>query len=161
MIGEVILAIITVIAVAGIIWRDERAKAKEKIYQDVIDELKIKLETTREDTINQSRSTIRGQVSEQIIPIFPDFPYNLGDCYFSGKPLDFTVFENLTSLRDGNKDAKVNIILADVKYNRAKRSPYQNAIKEAIEQGRVRFETWRILPDNSIKIEVKNSKVNM
>lgn len=159
MIGEIISALIALAALTAYLWRDQRAKQKNKIYEDVIEELKVKLETTREDTINQSRSTIRGQVSEQIIPIFPDFPYNLGDCYFSGKPLDFTVFENLTSLRDGNKDAKVNIILADVKYNRAKRSPYQNAIKEAIEQGRVRFETWRILPDNSIKIEAKPLRV--
>lgn len=161
MIGEVILAIIAIGAITAFVWRNERAKAKDNIYEGVIDELKKKLETVRIDTIDQSRSTIRGQVSEQIIPLFPDFPYNLGDCYFSGKPLDFTVFENLTSLRDGNKNAKVNIILADVKYNRAKRSPYQNAIKEAIEQGRVRFETWRILPDNSIKIEVKNPNPNL
>lgn len=152
MIGEIILACISIVAMAAFIWANQKRLNSEIKLVNQIGELTKELETVREDTLNQSRSTIRGQVSEQIIPIFPDFPYNLGDCYFSGKPLDFTVFENLTSLRDGDKEAKVNIVLADVKYNKAKRSKYQNAIKEAIEQGRVRFETWRIDEDNKIHV---------
>jgi predicted Holliday junction resolvase-like endonuclease len=46
--------------------------------------------------------------------LFPDFPYELSDCKFSGQPIDFIVFKNMSKVRDG-EDAEIEIIIADVK----------------------------------------------
>lgn len=62
------------------------------------------------------------------------------------------VFENMTSVRDGT-DVKVNVVLADVKVNKAQRTKVQNAIKDAVEGGRVRWETWTVAEDKTIKIK--------
>ena len=121
----------------------------------------IEIIEERADAIKKSKAVIRGQFSEHMIPLFPDFPYSASDCKFSGQPIDYIVFNNMNSLRDG-KEAPVDIIFADVKVGKAQRTKVQNAIKKAVEQGRVRWETWRIDENNKIIIDEKkiNNNIN-
>lgn len=111
------------------------------------------IEKARKDSLQRSKSVIRGKVSEEFIPLFPDFPYELSDCKFSGQPIDFIVFKNMSKVRDG-EDAEIEIIIADVKVNKSKRTKVQNAIKKAIEDKNFRFETWQI--DENKKINLVN-----
>jgi predicted Holliday junction resolvase-like endonuclease len=111
------------------------------------------IEKARKDSLQRSKSVIRGKVSEEFIPLFPDFPYELSDCKFSGQPIDFIVFKNMSKVRDG-EDAEIEIIIADVKVNKSKRTKVQNAIKKAIENKNFRFETWQI--DENKKINLVN-----
>ena len=114
--------------------------------------LRESIAAERKDAVKRSKAVTRGNIAQEFIPLFPDFPYNLSDCKFSGQPIDFMVFENMTSVRDGT-DVKVNVVLADVKVNKAQRTKVQNAIKDAVEGGRVRWETWTVAEDKTIKIK--------
>lgn len=114
-------------------------------------EYEAKLVSERSKAVQKSKDVTRGHISQEFIPIFPDFPYNMSDCKFSGNPLDFLVFKGMSDLRDG-KESEIEIIFADVKTNKAKRNKIQNAIKKAIESNKVRFETWTVLENKQIKI---------
>jgi hypothetical protein len=59
----------------------------------------------------------------------------------------------MSKVRDG-EDAEIEIIIADVKVNKSKRTKVQNAIKKAIEDKNFRFETWQI--DENKKINLVN-----
>ena len=117
-------------------------------FKDIAEEYKNKAEKA----VNQSRSVIRGQISEQLVPLFKDFPYNSSDLKFSGQPIDYLVFENMSKLRDTG-EGEISIIFADVKSNTSKNSKIQVAIKKAIEQGRVKFENWNIDLEGNLKIK--------
>ncbi|GEM_PF-1572445 len=114
---------------------------------------KGELEIARQTAIKQSKTTIRAQVSEEVLPLFSEFPYNIGDLKLFGKPIDYVCFEGMNEFRDGNKEKEITIIFADVKTGKAVKSPVQRAIKNAIDNGRIRFEEWRIDENNKLKIK--------
>jgi len=115
-------------------------------------ECKKNTDLIRKESLKKSKDVIRGQVSQEFIPMFPEFPYNLSDCKFSGAPLDYIVFKGMSDLRDGN-GTEIEVIFADVKVNKSQRSKVQNGIKKAIEEGRVKFETWVINEDKKLIIK--------
>ena len=102
--------------------------------------------------VTKSKDVIRGNITQEFIPLFPDFPYNMSDIKFSGQPLDYLVFKNMTDFRNG-KDIEIEIIFADVKTNKSQRNKVQNAIKKAIEEKRVKFETWTIVENRKLNIK--------
>jgi predicted Holliday junction resolvase-like endonuclease len=104
-----------------------------------------------EHALKSSRNTIRGKVSEEIIPLLPDFPYKIEDCKFFGMPADYIIFDGMNEFRDGNKEKEISIIFTDIKYNTAVLSPVQKQIKKAIEEGRVSWETIKLNKDFKIK----------
>ena len=55
------------------------------------------------------------------------------------------MFDGYTDFRDGDGDAEdIEVILLDIKSGSARLSKGQQAIAQAIREGRVRFETLRI-----------------
>jgi len=49
-----------------------------------------KLECTneiRKDSVNRSRSTLKGRISEQMALFLPEFPFSLADARFIGNPI--------------------------------------------------------------------------
>lgn len=143
---SIIISILLVCIIALVLYFTKKI---DKINQ----EHKKKITTERIEAIQQSKSVTRGQVTEHLLPLFPGFPYSMSDVKFSAQPIDYLVFEGMSAFRDG-KDAQISIILADVKVGSAQRTKVQNAIKKAVEEGRVRFETWVIDKDNKIKIKI-------
>lgn len=107
----------------------------------------------RKDSVKKSKEVTRGHISEEFIPLFPDFPYDMSECKFSGMPVDYLVYKGMNNVRDGITDSKIEIIFADVKVNTSQRNKVQNAIKKAIEESRFRWETWII--DENKKIIIK------
>jgi predicted Holliday junction resolvase-like endonuclease len=101
--------------------------------------------------LQQSRNVVRGQIAEELLPLFPDFPYVLSDCKFIGKPIDYIVFDGMSEKRDSN-EGDVTVIFADVKVNKARRTKVQNEIRKAIIDGRFRFETWYV-KDGQVTVE--------
>ena len=116
------------------------------------EEHKEEIANARKDAVKKSKDVIRGQISEEFVTILPEFPYNMSDCKFSGAPLDYIVFNGMSALRNG-EEAEIEVVFADVKVNTAQRSKVQNGIKKAIEEGRVRFETWTIDKDKKLIIK--------
>lgn len=99
----------------------------------------IDIKNIRKDAVNRSRSIIGGQVSEQLAPFFPNFPCNPGDVRFVGKPIDFVGFPGAS---DGKPIEEVLII--EVKTGKSQLNQREKEIKDAIDNGRVRYVVYRI-----------------
>lgn len=145
MIVTIILILIIVVFVFILISQQIR-NSKELLLKDQA------IITARQDAVAKSKAVTRGKISEEFIPLFPDFPYNMSDCKFSGSPIDFIVFNGMSEFRD-NGTGEIQIIFADVKVNTAQRNKVQNAIKKAVENKNIKFETWKI--DENKKINIK------
>ena len=99
----------------------------------------------REETLKRSRATLKGQLAEQVVPFLEEFKYNPSDARFIGSPIDYLIFDGYTDQREGIADKPITIILADVKIgSMARLTSTQKNIKEAVEVGRVKWETIRV-----------------
>jgi predicted Holliday junction resolvase-like endonuclease len=75
-----------------------------------------KLECTsdiRKDSVNRSRSTLKGRISEQMAPLLPEFPFAYADARFIGNPIDLRFFLRRDVLRE--KQVKKNCYFPNVK----------------------------------------------
>lgn len=92
----------------------------------------------REDAVRRSRSTLIGQIGEQLAPYFPGFPGDPADARFLGKPIDFVVFPGASEGKPSQ------VIFVEVKTGDAKLSPAERALRDAIKAGRVRWMEYRL-----------------
>jgi len=102
-----------------------------------------KLECTdgiRKDSVNRSRSTLKGRISEQMAPLLPEFPFSSADARFIGNPIDFVVFDGYSKAKDDKGDS-ISVVLVEVKKGKGKLSREQSLIKKAVEEGRVSWQT--------------------
>ena len=91
--------------------------------------------------LRESRATIRGQVAEQLAPLLPEFPYASADARFLGAPVDYVVFDGLSD------DDEVEVVLVEIKSGKARLSRREKRVQEAVNQGRVRYEIVRVVPN--------------
>src|SRR3990172_13147473 len=82
----------------------------------------------RKDAIERSRAVLGGQFSEQLAPFLPDFKYLPTECRFMGKPVDLIVFKGMD-----RKDID-EIVFVEVKSGKAKTSPVEKSLKEAVQK---------------------------
>ena len=118
-------------------------------YERYIAELKLEhqqaLAQAQKRSVNTSRAVLKGKMAEQLAPIMPQFEYLPSDAKFLGDPVDYVVFDGYTDLRDGEgRPEDIEIVLIDIKSGGARLTKGQVAIAQAIQAGRVRFETVRI-----------------
>ncbi|MCX6683257.1 MAG: hypothetical protein NTZ37_00785 [Methanoregula sp.] len=109
-----------------------------------------KLECTsdiRKDSVNRSRSTLKGRISEQMAPLLPEFPFSPADARFIGNPIDFVVFDGYTKAKDEKGDA-ISVVLVEVKKGKGKLSRVESLIKRAVEEGRVSWRTVVLKDEN-------------
>lgn len=126
--------------------RNGRIKAE---YERYIAELELEhqqaLAQAQKRSVNTSRAVLKGKMAEQLAPIMPQFEYLPSDAKFLGNPVDYVVFDGYTDLRDGEgRPEDIEIVLIDIKSGGARLTKGQVAIAQAIQAGRVRFETVRI-----------------
>ena len=126
--------------------RNGRIKAE---YERYIAELELEhqqaLAQAQKRSVNNSRAVLKGKMAEQLAPIMPQFEYLPSDAKFLGDPVDYVVFDGYTDLRDGEgRPEDIEIVLIDIKSGGARLTKGQVAIAQAIQAGRVRFETVRI-----------------
>jgi predicted Holliday junction resolvase-like endonuclease len=94
----------------------------------------------RKDSVNRSRSTLKGRISEQMAPLLPEFPFSSADARFIGNPIDFVVFDGYTKAKD-EKDDSISVVLVEVKKGKGKLTRVESLIKKAVEEGRVSWQT--------------------
>ena len=126
--------------------RNGKIKAE---YEQYITELEMEhqqaLVHAQKRSVNTSRAVLKGKMAEQMAPIMPEFRYLPSDAKFLGVPIDFIVFDGYTDFRDGDGQAEdIEVVLIDIKSGGARLTKGQQAIAQAIREGRVRFETIRI-----------------
>ncbi|MGY5393215.1 Holliday junction resolvase-like protein [Acinetobacter sp. NigerLNRRAM0016] len=141
-------ACIGVVLTTLILSQTRNGKIKAE-YERYIAELQLKhqqaLSQAQKRSVNTSRAVLKGKMAEQFAPILPEFQYLPSDAKFLGDPVDYVVFDGYTDLRDGQGSADdVEIVLIDIKSGGARLTKGQQAIAQAIQQGRIRFETIRI-----------------
>ena len=95
----------------------------------------------RKDSVNRSRSTLKGKIAEQMAPLLPSFCYHPADARFIGSPVDYIVFDGLSLVGD-EKESPIRIVFMDVKQGTAALSRTQRLIKKAVEEKAV---SWRTL----------------
>jgi len=94
----------------------------------------------RKDSVNRSRSTLKGRISEQMAPLLPEFPYSPADARFIGNPIDFVVFDGYTDAKDGDGE-EVAVVLVEVKKGKGRLTREEGLIRKAVEEGRVSWKT--------------------
>jgi len=96
----------------------------------------------RKDAADRSRYVLKGKITEQFVPLLKDkFRYELADARFIGAPIDYLIFDGYSAVKDGNSEGPIQIVLADIKTGDAQLNRTEQKIKEAVEAGRVRWET--------------------
>ena len=97
-----------------------------------------KIAKQRKQAIKQSRSVILGEVSEKMLPIFPEFPYHSKDLVFIGKGVDYIIFDGLAEgeLRD--------IIFLEIKTGKSQLNKNEKMIQHFLSTRRARYELINI-----------------
>lgn len=123
----------------GVLLREIEVRAEKRFT-----EMK---ETFRKDVLDGSRATLKGKISEQIVPFLEQFKYNPCDARFIGSPIDYIIFDGYTDVKDGRQERPITVVLADVKSGKSAALTYeQKKIKEAVEDKRVQWETITLQP---------------
>lgn len=139
----VILSIIFSIILIGYVYYaqkklDDTKKYYTDYYTDQIKELEGRLLSQKIKSTDTQRAVIKGQLAEQVYPLTSS--YQLSDMRFMGMPIDYIIFDGYTETKDGDGHIR-EIIFADVKSGKAQLSKTQRSIKDAVSEGRVRWET--------------------
>jgi len=93
----------------------------------------------RRRAIDQSRAVLRGQLSEQVAPLLDGFGFEAADARFLGHPIDYVVFDGLSA------DAEtLELVFVEVKTGEARLTAREAAVRDAVRDGRVRFEVVRL-----------------
>ena len=144
LIGGCIGVVITTMILSNT--RNGRIQAEyEKYIAELELEHKQALLDAQKRSVNTSRAVLKGKMAEQFAPILPEFRYLPSDAKFLGDPVDYVVFDGYTNFRDGDGTVDdIEVILLDIKSGCARLSKGQQAIDQAVREGRVPFETLRI-----------------
>ncbi|MFW9957604.1 MAG: Holliday junction resolvase-like protein [Candidatus Odinarchaeota archaeon] len=101
--------------------------------------------SVRRDAADRSRYVLKGKIAEHMVPLLSDiFKYDPSDARFIGAPIDYLIFDGYTAVKDNNSDDPITVILADIKTGNATLNRTERKIKEAVESGRVRWETIQL-----------------
>ena len=144
LIGGCIGVVITTLILSNT-WNGRIQAEYEKYIAELELEHKQALLDAQKRSVNTSRAVLKGKMAEQFAPILPEFQYLPSDAKFLGDPVDYVVFDGYTDFRDGDGTADdIEVILLDIKSGGARLSKGQQAIAQAVREGRIRFETLRI-----------------
>ena len=133
---DILLLVLVLVAVAVslfvgfLIGRVLTTKAKEL-------ETLARVEEAREESVKQSRSTLTGKLIEQLAPFLPDFGYDPTEVRFIGSPVDCLVF------RGASRDECEEVVFLEIKAGKSGLSTVQRRIRDAVKEGRVRWEEYR------------------
>lgn len=115
-----------------------------------IEKLEAEIQIKKQLSVNTSRSVIKGQLAEQLYPMLAGCKYLPSDMKFFGSPFDYIIIDGYTDAKDDSGEIR-EIIFADIKQGNSRLSAHQKKIKDAIEAGRVRWETIHITRDFEVQ----------
>ena len=118
--------------------RSTGAMKQDKHWEEQIPDIK-------KDSIERSRASLGGQFSEQLAPYLPNFKYKPTECKFLGKPIDLIVFSGL------DEKAVTEIVFVEVKSGSSELNTVQRKIRDAVKEGRVRWDEYRSRKELTIK----------
>lgn len=107
--------------------------ARETIAQrkKALADARVRMTTRAEGT---AHAVNLGKIIEKIVPSFPAFNYHTGDCRALLEPIDYLVFSGMTE-----KQKVEALYFVDVKSGGARLNSSQKLIRDAVQNGAVRF----------------------
>jgi predicted Holliday junction resolvase-like endonuclease len=145
---DTLLGLVMGLVVAFLVYIVMNARLRHRIGKVQAEFEKTWLEqesSIRKDAASRSRSVLKGKIAEHMVPLIPDvFRYEPADARFIGAPIDYLIFDGFTRVKDERVDEPITVILADVKTGNAQLSRTERKIKEAVDTGRVRWETIQL-----------------
>lgn len=130
-------------------FQEDKALYKKTVEEHYRDQMEIwkktELEKTVKESVNKSRSILRGKTTEHFAPISEEFlkEFVPSDAKFIGSPIDYIIFSGAGSITDG-EDKEIEIVFMDIKTGKAKLTKVQRAIKKAVEERRIRWKTLEL-----------------
>jgi predicted Holliday junction resolvase-like endonuclease len=97
-----------------------------------------KLSNEKKKSVNQSRNSILWEVSEKVLPLLPDFPYQTKDLVFLWKGVDYVVFNGLSKWK------LKEIIFLEVKSWASILNRNEIMIKDYLQHYPVKYEVIRV-----------------
>lgn len=93
-----------------------------------------------QQALQRSRSTIKGQFSEQIAPLLPGFPKDLkaSEARFLGKPVDFLFFKGM------DEQNITDVVFLEIKTGKSSLNLNERRLKAAIQEKRVEWREYRV-----------------
>ncbi|HLI46164.1 MAG TPA: Holliday junction resolvase-like protein [Geobacterales bacterium] len=125
--------VIGYILLREIVKREFSVELKERIEQEK--------EKIKKETLERSRSTLKGKISEQLAPLLPGFEYNASDARFIGTPIDYIIFDGYSNLEGGDK---INIIFLEVKSGKSRTNKAEEAVRDAVLNKRVEYKVLKL-----------------
>lgn len=120
--------------------RNSVSESLRNEYQTKFEQWKMEFtEKIRTDAIKRSQDVLKGKVSEQLYPYFPNFPYDPRDAKFIGSPVDLIVFSGLRE-----KEYIDEIVFIEIKTGRSRKSNAERAVEDAVLNRRVSFKTINV-----------------
>ena len=131
-------------------FQEDKALYKKTVEEHYTDQMEIwkkgELERAVKDSVNKSRSILRGKTTEQLVPLTEEFlkEFIPSDAKFLGSPIDYVIFSGAGSVTDG-EEKDIEIIFMDIKTGKARLTKVQRAIKKAVEEKRIRWKTLELV----------------
>lgn len=152
LLGMVAAVALLVLVLVVYLWRTDRVRSQARI-EALLAERERDVADARRESVLKSRSSLKGQIAEQMAPLLPGFPYLPADARFLGDPIDYVVFNGYSQARDAAGGADLEVVMLEVKQGGSTLSPFQKMIASSVLEGRVRFEVVRIAEDGTLSTE--------
>lgn len=120
---------------------------KERALREQRAQLDIQYSHDKDQALRKSRQVLRGRTYEQFAPwmIQGIHPH---DYRWMGGPIDYVAFQGAEDIRSGLTSDLANVVLIEIKSGMARPNKVQQAIRRAVEEGRVRYQTIQLeVPD--------------
>jgi predicted Holliday junction resolvase-like endonuclease len=114
---------------------EERRKELDQGHQDLREQRK----QARDRSERGAASVNLGKILEKMAPMFEGFQYEPRDCRALFEPIDYVVFRGLSG--KGRVDA---LAFVEIKTGGAGLNDHQKQIRDAVQAGRVGWETYQI-----------------
>jgi predicted Holliday junction resolvase-like endonuclease len=117
----------------------------DKVYEERIAQLRAQAKELREERKNISnrsevgaKSINIGFILERLAPAMKSFRFNTNDCRSLFDPIDYVIFEGLSS-----KGKVERILFADIKTGNARLNDHQKRIRSVIEKKRLLWDVYK------------------
>jgi predicted Holliday junction resolvase-like endonuclease len=104
----------------------------------------------RKNSVQQSKATTLGYVHEKVAPLMPSFPYHYKDLVFLGKWVDYLCFDGLST---GHVK---QVVFIEIKSGGSTLNKNERLIRDAIEAGRVKWDTMRVQQHRTAQVTTKD-----
>lgn len=129
---------------AGLFHLDHFTSDAKDVYKEMLEMQKDRRAALKERRLKipqksevGAKSVNLGFLLERLAPTLDGFKFNKNDCRSLFDPIDYVIFEGLSTKKTVSK-----ILFVDIKSGGARLSQKQRQIKTAVENGKVQFKTY-------------------